>query len=381
MSESSSKYPPPPSSGQYRPQPPPPSGSYPPPPPSGEYPHQPPPPPPGEGYPPPPPSGEYPPPPPGEEYPPPSGGEYPPAPKDDCPDPFEPYTDYRVAVSVAKERSDLYAADAAVIDPKYQKLDGAQKRYETAWAAQRAGWEDLKCRLKRIGETLDRTLDDKTRKHLWDCWKKVRDETGPATAPTDCREIDDLSCDDVEELLKGGPSADDVAKLRWLETLAATCVAQGDTAFDELADFPAGLEARITALKDRVTQLDEGLASPGNDPRRSYVEYLAIQRDVSWLEQRLITAAKYACNLKAAFVALLRTHRTAICIKVAIHAIDKRTEIEAQAKNDKAKNFVDLVLECARDEPAEGYGTAPPEQGEQPYKPAPGAYAPTAASR
>ena len=289
--------------------------------------------------------------------------------KDDCPDPFGPYADYRVAVSVAEEKASLYTADAALLDPEYKKLDGAQGRYETDWAAQKNAWEDLKCRLKRIAETLDHTLDGKTRQQLSDCWNKISRETDAATAPTNCTEIDNLSCDKIENLLKAGPSADDVTKLRQQAILADTCVAQSDVAFDELAGFPEAMAAQVTALTTRVTKLDQDLAAPTSDPRRSYVQYLDIHRAFCQFEGQLTTAAKYACKLKAAFVALLKTHRTAICLKAAIHAIDKRAEIEAEAKTAKAGTLVDLVLECASDEPAGGDGPTPPDGGDQSCEP------------
>jgi len=277
----------------------------------------------------------------------------PPPPTDECPDPYGPYTDYRVAVFVAKQRSDLYAADAAVVDPRYGKLDGAQGRYATVWSAQRSAWEDLRCRLKRIVETLDRTLDEPTRRHLSDCWRRVREETDTETAPADCSEIDEIDCDDLDDLVEGEPSPAEVATLRQQAVLAETCVAQADAAFDDLAGFPDGLAAQITALVDRATKLDQDLASAGGDQRRSYVDYLAIHRDFCRLEERLTTAARYACKLKDAFVTMLRRHRIRICIKVAVAAIDKRAEIDAEAKKAKAGHIVDLVLECARDEPTE----------------------------
>jgi hypothetical protein len=289
---------------------------------------------------------------------------------DDCPDPVGPYTDYRVAVSVAKKRSDLYTADTAVIEPKYQKLKDAQARYQTAWTAQRTAWEDLKCRLKRIKETLEHAVEEGVRQHLWDCWTQVGGQTDPTAGPVNCAEIDELDCDELEDLLEEDdrPTAEQIGRLRQQDVLAGQCVTQVDADYDTLAGFPEGLQAAITDLTSRATTLEQELAAPGNDPRRSWVVYLALNRDVQRLKHQLTTAAEYACTLKARFVHLLDTHETAICIKVVLHAIDERDRIEAADRQERAGSIVDLVLECALKAPTSESATPAQQQAEQKYE-------------
>jgi hypothetical protein len=286
---------------------------------------------------------------------------------DDCPDPVGPYTDYRVAVSVAKKRSELYTADAAVIEPKYQKLKDAQARYQTAWTAQRTAWEDLKCRLKRIKDTLEDAVEEAVRQHLWTCWTKVGDQTDQTAGPVNCAEIDQLDCDDLVDLLEqdDGPTAEQIGRLRQQDVLAGQCVTQVDADYDELAGFPEGLQAAITDLTGRATTLEQEMAAAGNDPRRSWVVYLALNRDVQRLKDQLTTAAEYACALKVSFVHLLETHETAICIKFVLHAIDERARIEAADRAERAGSIVDLVLECALKAPTSGYAAPAQQPGEQ----------------
>jgi hypothetical protein len=299
---------------------------------------------------------------------------------DDCPDPVGPYTDYRVAVSVAKTRSDLYAADTAVIEPKYQKLKDAQGRYQTAWAAQRTAWEDLKCLLKRIKETLEQAVEEGVRQHLWNCWTEVGAQTDQTAGPVNCAEIDELDCDELEDLLEedDGPTAEQIGRLRQQAVLAGLCVTQVDADYDALAGFPEGLQAAITGLTGRATALEQELTAPGSDPRRSWVVYLALNRDVQRLKDQLTTAAQYACNLKALFVRLLDRHQTAICIKVVLHAIDERAKIKAADRQELAGNVVDLVLECALKAPTGAAATSAQQQGEQKSEQKPEAEAPAA---
>jgi hypothetical protein len=280
---------------------------------------------------------------------------------DKCPDPFEPYTRYRVAAEIAKKQESLFTADATAVATKYGRLAGAQQRYADAWAAQKKNWADLACQLDRIRETLHRALDDAMRKHLEDCWRKLRNETTEATQRADCKDIFELDCERLlENVIKLEPDELANALERWRRqaALAATCVAQEDQDFDDLANFPEQLPQLISELTDRASQIDDDLANPGNDPQRSYVKYLALHHDFCELWRKLITAAAYTCKLKYVFVRLLRIHESSICLQVAIHGAEQRTSIEDEAKQARATNIVDLVLECAL--PAQDGDTTPP---------------------
>jgi hypothetical protein len=280
---------------------------------------------------------------------------------DKCPDPFEPYTRYRVAAEIAKKQESLYTVDATAVATKYGRLAGAQQRYADAWAAQKKDWADLACQLDRIRETLHRALTEAMRKHLEDCWKKLHDETTKATQRVDCKEILDLNCEQLLQnvtKLKPDELANALERWRRQATLAATCVTQEDQDFDDLANFPEQLPELISGLKDRASQIDEDLAKPGNDQQRSYVKYLALHHDFCDLWRKLITAAAYTCELKYVFVRLLRIHQSSICLQVAIHGGEQRTSIEDEAKQARTTNIVDLVLECAL--PAQPGDTTPP---------------------
>jgi hypothetical protein len=274
-----------------------------------------------------------------------------------------------VKAAVAQQRATLYTADLATIEPWYKKLDGAQGRYETAWTAQKEKWKDLKRRLERIKEQLECHFEKDRKKELEDlieCWNKLKKETEDDTAQPKCAEIDDetklpLDCECVDLLSKG------IAELRRLAELAAACVTQVDTEFDELANLPDKLADQITALVDRVTQLEEYLAGPNSDPRRGYLQFLDIWRDFCRLKAKLTTAAEYACALKKLFLRLISRHTKAICIKVAVHEWEKRKEFDDEAKKEKAKNLIDLVLECAQPKPKPAAGSAPPGEKQERY--------------
>jgi hypothetical protein len=282
-------------------------------------------------------------------------------PADYCPNPWGPYADYRVKAAVAQQRATLYAADAAAIEPRYKRLDGAQGRYGTASTAQEAKLEDLERRLKRIKEQLECHFERDKKKELEDlikCWNDLKKETEGETAPPKCDDIDDeqkfpVECDCVDLLSKG------IAELRRLAELVGACVTQVDTEFDDLADLPDKLADEITGLVDRVTKLEEYLAGKNADPRRGYIQYLAIWRDFCRLKAKLTSPAEYACKLKWLFVRLVARHTKAICVKVAIHEWETRRTIEDEAKKEKAKNLIDLVLECAETKPKPAAETAP----------------------
>jgi hypothetical protein len=284
----------------------------------------------------------------------------PPKPADDCPNPWGPYTDYRVKAAVAQQRATLYTADVAVVEPRYKKLDGAQGRYDTAWTAQKDKWKDLKRRLERIKEQLECHFEKDRKKELEDlikCWNDLKKETEDETAPPNCADIDDekkfpLDCE-CADLPTG------IAELRRLAELAGACVTQVDTQFDELADLPDGLADAITGLVERVTQLEEYLAGNDSDPRRGYIRYLAIWRDFCRLKAKLTSAAEYACGLKKLFVLLVARHTKTICVKVAVHEWEARKKYEDEAKKERAKNLIDLVLECAQPKPKPAGESAP----------------------
>jgi hypothetical protein len=288
---------------------------------------------------------------------------------DECPPPWGPFTDYRVKAAVAQQRSTLYTADLATIEPRYNKLDGAQGRYETAWTAQKDKWKDLKRRLERIKEQLECQFEKDRKKELEDlirCWNDLKKETEDDTAPPNCADIDDetklpLDCECADLLSKG------IAELRRLADLAAACVTQVDTEFDELADLPDKLADQITGLVDRVTKLEEYLAGPNPDPRRGYLQYLDTWRDFCRLKAKLTTAAEYACRLKKLFVLLVSRHTKAICVKVAVHEWEKRKAFEDEAKKQRAKNLIDLVLECAQPKPKPAAESAPPGEKQEQY--------------
>jgi hypothetical protein len=290
----------------------------------------------------------------------------PPPPADDCPNPWGPYTDYRVKAAVAQLRATLYTADVAAVEPRYRKLDGAQGRYDTAWTAQKEKWKDLKRRLERIKEQLECHFEKDKKKELEDlikCWNDLKKETEDDTAPPNCADIDDekkfpVDCD-CADLPK------EIAELRRLAELAGACVTHIDTEFDELADLPDKLADEITALVDRVTKLEEYLAGPNSDPRRGYIEYLAIWRDFCRLKAKLTSPAEYACKLKKLFVLLVARHTKAICVKVAVHEWETRKKLEDEAKKEKAKNLIDLVLECAQPKPKPAAEGAPPAEKQE----------------
>jgi hypothetical protein len=281
--------------------------------------------------------------------------------EEDCPKPWGPYTDYRVRAAAAQLRATLFTADVAVVEPRYKKLDGAQGRYETAWTAQKEKWKDLKRRLERIKEQLECHFEKDKKKELEDlikCWNDLRKETEDDTKPPDCADIDgdkvDLDC---------CKRPTEIAELRRLAELAGLCVTEVDTEFDELAELPEKLADTITGLVDRVTKLEEYLAGPNSDPRRGYLQYLDIWRDFCRLKAKLTTAAEYACQLKKLFVLLVARHTKAICVKVAIHEWEERKKFADEAKKEKAKNLIDLVLECAQPKPKPA--TEPAQPGEK----------------
>jgi len=143
---------------------------------------------------------------------------------------------------------------------------------------------------------------------------------------------------------------------------------QADTTFDDLAGLPASLAATISGLSGRATALEQEVCGSRTDLERSYVEYLQLKRDVSGLDRNWVSPTAYGCNLKADFVTLLHRHMVSICLQVAIFRWEKRKTLEDAAKQARAKNLIDLVLECAHPKLHEPQGTSQGEGQKQPYQ-------------
>jgi hypothetical protein len=173
-------------------------------------------------------------------------------PDDDCPDPNPPITTFHVDAGVAQERARLYTTDVAAVDPRYAKLDGAQNRFADATAAAKASFEDLKQRLERIASTLNCDLTEDVRKHLKDCWEKLKKETASPVTTTDCTDIDQLDCDHLPG---------NAAQLVSLASMADTCAAKSDVEFDALAALTDTLGPQITALLADAETLEKRFAA------------------------------------------------------------------------------------------------------------------------
>ena len=329
------------------------------------------------GYKPPDQSGGYKPP----EQPPDQSGGYKPPPQtgdDKCPDPSGPYIRYQVAAEIATKKESLFTADATAVAAKHEKLAGAQQEYANAWADQKKKWADLACELKRIRDTLNNALDEAKRNHLEKCWAKLSAEATKATQPIDCTDMAGLDCKKLlDDVMKLEPDklADALVNWRRQAEHAEQCAGQDDQKFDELADFPGKLAGEISGLSTRAGNIDDNLAKPGNDPQRSYVEYLALHDDFCKLWRKIISAAAYTCKLKYVFVHLLTTHQAWICLQVAIHGAEQRISLENAAKQAQAGTVIDRVLECAlptqADDTTKPPGDCPPEPG-QGQEPKPG---------
>lgn len=285
----------------------------------------------------------------------------------DCPDPTGPYVGHQVDVAAAKLASTLYTADAVVVDKFFAALDGAQATYAKAKEGSKAAFVELTARVGRIKDTLEHVLDQQTRDKLTACWNEVLTETGTTPAP-DCATIDALNCDKLPG---------EIAQLRAHVVTAAACVAQVDAEFTELADLPKTLGARVTELAGKATALEAEVCGTRTDPERRFVEYLQLQKSFDDLNDDWIDPVDYGCRLRRTFVTLVRRHTVSICLQVAVHRWDKKKELEEQARAAKAKNVVDLVLECSRrpadtsggnggngggtpcEPPNPGYGTPP----------------------
>jgi hypothetical protein len=284
-----------------------------------------------------------------------------------CDDPTKPYTEYLVEVSVATKRSELYTADKTKTQERYDKLDGAQKRFEDSWKAQKKPWESLKCQLERILKTLYDTIDEKQRKHLKGCWCKVVEETDDETKPVNCADVKKLKCEDLECKDPKPP----IAELRRLQELAGECVKRYDAEFDELAELPEKMEGLISDLTAKATALEDAIAAPGSDPLRNYVAYLDLERAfVKLLKKLRMSPAEYGCALKNAFVDLLDAHRKWICLQVAVHEWSERKRYEDEAKQKKAGKIIDRVLEeCEPPKPTEPTEPQKPHKWESDCKP------------
>jgi hypothetical protein len=310
----------------------------------------------------------------------PGDGKPPEQPGDDkCPDPSGPYTQYRVAAEIAKKKESLFTADATAVNDKYKRLAGAQQKYADAWAGQKKNWADLYCELKRIRDTLNNALDEATRKHLEDCWTSLSTETSEATQPVNCDDIAGIDCKKLlDDAMNLAPDKLADALVNWHRQAdhAKDCADQDDQKFDDLAGFPDKLSDLISSLKTRAGKIDNDLGKPGNDPQRSYVEYLALHRDFCDLWRKIVTAAAYTCQLKYVFVQLLKSHQASICLQVAIHGGEQRMSFEDEAKQARADSVIDLVLECAQPAKPDD-STAPPGDCPPPSEqPKPGGYSP-----
>jgi hypothetical protein len=274
---------------------------------------------------------------------------------DDCPDPTKLYNEYRVTVSAAAKRSELYTADKTKIDEKYGKLGDAQKRFTEAIQQQKKAWEDLKCQHERIAKAIKLSAED--RKQLEECWKTAVSEADDATKPK--------NCDSIPECKK---LPNTIAELRDKEDLAEKCVEWYDEKFDKLAEFPEKLSEKITGLTTTATTLEDDLASPNSDMKRIFVEWLAFDREFGKVKRWFtMTGAQYACELKRRFRLLLETRKKWICLQVAIHRWEEEQKLRDEAMKAKEGKLVDLVLECALQ--TQGKAETPPPYGEQQQPP------------
>jgi len=149
----------------------------------------------------------------------------------------------------------------------------------------------------------------------------------------------------------------EIATLRDWATRAGACVVQADSEFNRLADLPKTLGPRVTDLGGKAKKLEVEVCARAN-PQRSYVEYLQLSAEFEKLDQDWIDPIVYMCALRAQFVRLVKRHTISICLQVAVHRWDKRKELEEAAKGAKAKNLVDLVLECSRQSTESQNGTS-----------------------
>ena len=283
-----------------------------------------------------------------------------------CPDPTGPYTSYQVDAAAGQEESTLYVADAPEIEQRYKALDGAQAKYDVTQKAQKAAYGDLVTRLGRIKETLHCDLKGTTDvADLQRCWENLVKQTSTSEQSLDCDPVDKLFDADL-------PS--EIDRLRALVGLAVACAGRADKAFDRLAKVPETLGQRITDLGTATGTLEQAIAATGSDPRRSFVEYLRLNKDLGEIADDWCTPLAYGCKLKRVFQTLLRRHVTTIRIKIAVTRYDKRAALEDEAKEAKKKNLTDLVLECASPKnptsgPKPGQSTGPCESVSQSPEP------------
>jgi hypothetical protein len=282
---------------------------------------------------------------------------YPPAEEDSqhqCPDPSGPFTRYLIDVAVAKKKSDLYAEDLTLVQPRYDKLKNAQTLYAEAKKAQANAFHELKQRVERIRENLHCALDEAKRKELYECWKELLDDTRPPYETVDCRPIDRQNPHDLPK---------DMQALTDLLDTALKCRNRADKKFDKLIKLPEDLATTITDLAARATQLEQAVCTaPKEDLRRHYVEYLELRKDFEALEHNWIDATEYGCKLKRYFRALLRRHRLIIAINVAIERINQYIAKEEAEKAEKKSHLIDFVLACATSGSGKPGGYAESEQ-------------------
>lgn len=255
-----------------------------------------------------------------------------------CPEPGPPYIDYQVDAAAAKKESDLYTADAAAVAKNFAAFDGAQDAYAKAKDASRDAFIELKATLARIKENLDRVVPEAKRTQLKTCWDKLSKETEPPQ-PADCATVDGWKCAELPK---------EIATLRQWATSASACAAKIDTEFDRLANLPKTLGGRVTALAGRAKKLEGDVCTSHADAEKHYVEYLQLAHESTELDQDWVEPTAFVCLLRNAFATLLKRHTLSICIQVAILRWERHQELEVAAKGERAKNLVDLVLECSR---------------------------------
>jgi len=266
-----------------------------------------------------------------------------------CPDPTKPFKDYLIDSAVAKKTSDLYADDVKVVQPRYDKLKGAQTRYADAKKAQQNAFQELKQRLHRIKENLHCSLKDSERDELINCWRELLDETRPPYDSVNCRPIDSQDPCDLPE---GRPALTD------LLAAAVKCASRADQRFDWLIKLPDDLPTTISGLADRATALEQAVVTATKEQlRRDYVEYLELHKDFEALEAEWTDPTQYGCKLKRIFWALLKRHILVIAISAAIERLDQYDAREEAEKEEKKNNLIDFVLECAAPEPGKDQGS------------------------
>jgi hypothetical protein len=279
-----------------------------------------------------------------------------------------PWTEFRVAAAKAEKSAALYAEHRSTLAPWFGKIDGAAGRYDEKWTASRKAWDDLACRLERIGKVLTQAIGEDARTALDACWDN-ENPTQPATVPA-CTETDAVQCDEC------GAHRDltELATYQQQAETAKECATTRGAAFTALADLPDSLPAAVKALDGRAGKLDDAMGAPGHDPRRSYVLFRQLTADVDALAAMLDRkadnpSAQYARRLDELFDQLLRTHRTWVCLALVAHELETRRAIDQELKAARATDIVDIVLACAAEQQATSSPSSPPRERTSPPGP------------